>query len=224
MPSGMSNFFTNEMFCLAVFDCFFSKHRYPIATMLCQSLASVVVGLECIFRLSPDVYCDTMGAAFTYPLAKLLCGCHIVAYTHYPIISTDMLQQVRDQRPNHNNSYSISTSISISAAKLVYYKIFAHAYTFVGSFAEKVMVNSTWTANHISQLWKLDSKSNEDQLAATGILPISHVSRKKLFIVYPPCNTAHLQEISLGDGATRRRVILSIGQFRPEKDHMLQLK
>lgn len=199
--------------------------------MLCQSLSSVIVGLECILRRNPDIYCDTMGAAFTYPLAKLLFGCHVVAYTHYPIISTDMLQQVRDQRPNHNNSSSISSSVSISTLKLVYYKTFARAYSFVGSFADKVMVNSTWTANHISQLWKLDLIIDEGQLHTNSAVstPIeistsSHRPGQQLHIVYPPCNTAHLQEIPLGDDASRKRVILSIGQFRPEKDHLLQLK
>ena len=56
--------------------------------MLFQSLASALVGLECILRFTPDVFCDTMGAAFTYPVAYYLCNAIIVAYVHYPIIST----------------------------------------------------------------------------------------------------------------------------------------
>ena len=61
--------------------------RYKRFTMLMQSLGSVVVGLECLLRLTPDVYFDTMGAAFTYPVARLLCSCRVLAYVHYPIIS-----------------------------------------------------------------------------------------------------------------------------------------
>ena len=56
--------------------------------MLFQSLASALVGLECILCFTPDVFCDTMGAAFTYPVAYYLCNAIIVAYVHYPIIST----------------------------------------------------------------------------------------------------------------------------------------
>lgn len=56
--------------------------------MLFQSLASILVGLECILRFTPDIYCDTMGAAFTYPAAYYLTGAKIIAYVHYPIIST----------------------------------------------------------------------------------------------------------------------------------------
>lgn len=62
--------------------------RYPVCTMLFQSLASVLVGLECILRFTPDIYCDTMGAAFTYPATCYLSGAKVIAYVHYPIIST----------------------------------------------------------------------------------------------------------------------------------------
>lgn len=62
-------------------------YRYKRFTMLMQSLASVLVGLECLLRHTPDVYFDTMGATFTYPAARLLAGCRVLAYVHYPIIS-----------------------------------------------------------------------------------------------------------------------------------------
>ena len=204
---------------------------YPVATMLFQSVASIIVGLECIIRHSPDIYCDTMGAAFTYPLAKALCGCLVVTYTHYPIISSDMLQRVREQRPSHNNDRLISGSVSISAAKLLYYRMFASAYSFVGSFADLVMVNSSWTEGHICRLWRLnrDSKGMQPDNATDIASPSDTLSGsachgKALVKLYPPCNTTHLQGIPLGDISSRRRVVLSVGQFRPEKDHLLQLR
>lgn len=40
-------------------------------------------------------------------------------------------------------------------------------------------------------------------------------------IVYPPCDTSEHRR--LGVGVMRQRCILSIGQFRPEKDHVKQL-
>ena len=210
---------------------------YPIATMLFQSLASVVVGLECVIRLTPDIYCDTMGAAFTYPLTKILSGCIVATYTHYPIISSDMLHRVREQRPAYNNDGIISRSTSISAMKLKYYELFACAYTFVGSFADKVMVNSSWTELHIAQLWNLHvdverkdgephqgSCNNRIRIDKRSVDPKGKSSRKTVVKLYPPCNTTHLQSIPFGDSASRKRVVLSIGQFRPEKDHNLQLR
>lgn len=62
--------------------------RYPVATMLFQSLGSIVVGIECLCRLSPDIYIDTIGAAFTYPLLRWFSTTRVVAYVHYPIISS----------------------------------------------------------------------------------------------------------------------------------------
>jgi alpha-1,2-mannosyltransferase len=212
--------------------------------MMFQSFASVIVGMECICRCTPDIYCDTMGAAFTYPVAKLIGQCHVVTYTHYPIISSDMLQRVRDQRPAHNNDDVIARSVTISAFKLVYYRLFASAYSLVGSYADKVIVNSSWTAKHISQVWGLDNDSEiiesdrKYNMAKTARkLAAGHdiscdqrqkegnqKNRKSLVKIFPPCNTTHLQEIPLVGKKSRRRVVLSIGQFRPEKDHMLQLR
>jgi len=62
------------------------------------------------------------------------------------------------------------------------------------------MVNSTWTKNHIIELWGEASSP---------------------CVVYPPCNTESFRE---GSQADRTRTVLSVGQFRPEKDHELQLR
>ena len=62
--------------------------RYPFLTMLCQSLASMVVALECLWLLAPDILCDTTGAPFIYPIAKYIGRCTVLAYIHYPIISS----------------------------------------------------------------------------------------------------------------------------------------
>lgn len=48
-------------------------------------------------------------------------------------------------------------------------------------------------------------------------------------LVYPPCNTAELQRLPLqrapgGEGAQGRAAVISVGQFRPEKAHRLQLE
>lgn len=72
--------------------------------MICQSLASIVVGIECLFRFTPDIFCDTTGVPFSYPVAKLLANCLVVSYTHYPIIS-----QVRKRE----HVYSLSEPIDL---------------------------------------------------------------------------------------------------------------
>lgn len=64
------------------------------------------------------------------------------------------------------------------------------------------MVNSSWTENHILQLWDVPFKTHR---------------------VYPPCEVGHLKNLQ-HTGKGDEFVILSVGQFRPEKDHPLQLQ
>ena len=161
-----------------------------------------------MLRLTPDIFIDTTGAAFIYPIAKYLLNCKTIAYVHYPIISSDMLKKVRDQRPSYNNNERIATNLTISRVKLIYYQLFAQLYRFVGLFADIVLVNSSWTYNHISQLW-YDNKNHN-----------------RISLLYPPCNTTKLESIPLllSSKSKRDRLIVSIGQFRPEKDHKLQIE
>lgn len=65
-----------------------------------------------------------------------------------------------------------------------------------------VMVNSSWTKKHIRQLW----------------WKLSDAKR-----VFPPCNTKTLQSLPL-ERRLKRLYLVSVAQFRPEKDHGLQLE
>jgi len=172
-------------------------------SMIAESIATVKLALAALNKFTPDIYVDTTGAAFTFVAAKILAGCKVAAYVHYPTISTDMLNMVWEQRPSYNNNSKITQSRAKTAVKLVYYSLFAVAYGSIGSLADLVMVNSTWTCNHIKYLWRLAAW------------------RGKIHIVYPPCDTRSLEVLPLDD---RERVVLSIGQFRPEKDHTLQIR
>jgi len=174
-------------------------YTYPRFTLLGQSIGSMLLAWEAINKLNPRVFIDSMGYSFTYPIFKYFGGSQVACYVHYPTISTDMLNLVYERRPTYNNQSGIAGSQLKSRAKLLYYEIFAKIYGFMGSRADAIMVNSTWTKNHIVALWKLPQKTH---------------------IVFPPCNTTEFQQIKLEN---RQKFIISIGQFRPEKDHNLQL-
>ena len=81
-----------------------------------------------------QVMVDTSGWAFMYPLLRLS-GVRVACYTHYPTISTDMLRRVQTRQAAFNNSSSITGSTLKSAAKLVYYYMFAALYGAVGGCA-----------------------------------------------------------------------------------------
>lgn len=172
-----------------------------------------------------------------------------------------MLKKVREQRPSFNNNERIAQNVTVSSLKLLYYRIFAAMFTFIGFFVDLVVVNSSWTRNHIEQLWRLtDSPVNQQRPKSTQVAKDSSktiesmLSRKprRLVTIYPPCNTAALQTIALRRSPVFRLrsfsqhpllaqqpspalsidladledklVVISIGQFRPEKDHHLQIR
>ncbi|KAK7205821.1 hypothetical protein BZA70DRAFT_237582 [Myxozyma melibiosi] len=172
--------------------------RWPRFTLLGQALGSIPLVYEAISKLVPDVFVDTMGYAFTYPVVSMLLDIPVGAYVHYPMISTDMFDQL---------------SLVRQFPKYVYWRFFALAYAFAGMFADIVMANGTWTYNHIRRVWWLNNLARV----------IADRSKKLDFmILYPPCATKELQAFPVD--TVRQPIVLSIAQFRPEKRHELMLE
>ncbi|XP_037034204.1 GDP-Man:Man(3)GlcNAc(2)-PP-Dol alpha-1,2-mannosyltransferase-like [Bradysia coprophila] len=161
------------------------EHRDPFFNLLGQCLGSMVLGMEALLRYQPDVFIDTMGYAFTYPIFRYIGGCRVGCYTHYPVISTNMLKL------EHQSWFAWM--------KLFYYRMFAKIYGCVGRSAHTVMVISSWTEKYITDLWNVRTHR-----------------------VYPPGDVASLKKLKHID--SDQIVIISVGQFRPEKDHPLQLQ
>ena len=178
---------------------FLESNSYPKFTLILSSLGSLIPAFEAMQILKPKILIESVGFAFIYPLAKLF-GSKVIAYVHYPTISSDMLGRVEQRVAAFNNNTIVANSNILSSIKLVYYRGFSLLYGFAGSFSDVVMVNSSWTLNHINQIWSIQNKTK---------------------IVYPPCDTSNLLEFSL-EG--RKRIILSVSQFRPEKNHKLQIQ
>ncbi len=53
--------------------------RYPYATMLLQSLGSLLLGLEALAHAAPAILLDSMGYAFVLPLFRYFGGCQVAA-------------------------------------------------------------------------------------------------------------------------------------------------
>lgn len=177
---------------------------YPHFTLVFQALGSIILGLEALWRCVPDFYLDSMGYAFTYPVFQVLAASKVACYVHYPFISTDMLDRVSNRSSAFNNASIIASSSLLSSGKWLYYWIIAKLYGFVGRFSELTMVNSNWTKNHILDLWGADDRT---------------------VLLYPPCGSEKELKMLRGVGcAKRQKLIVSIGQFRPEKNHALQLE
>ncbi|KAI8471407.1 MAG: hypothetical protein J3K34DRAFT_384792 [Monoraphidium minutum] len=175
--------------------------QYRHFTMIRQAVGSVRLGWEALSRRVPQLFIDTTGWAFTFPLAKLA-GCKVACYVHYPTVSTDMLGRVWSRQVTYNNDESISGNSLKSTVKVAYYQAFALLYGFCGAFADVVMVNSSWTAAHIQSLWW---------------------GGRRPALVFPPCDTEELRQLPL-DRRLKHLYLVSVAQFRPEKNHRLQLE
>lgn len=195
--------------------------KYPVMTLLGQSLGSIVLGFEALLKFQPDIFLDTMGKfclkikteafnlssipgyAFTYPIFKYIGKSKVAAYTHYPTISTDMLRRVANRTLAHNNASHVARNPFLTMMKLNYYRLFSALYGVVGRCADTVMVNSSWTENHILAIWNAQFKTHR---------------------VYPPCEVKDLKELAHVPSSDGKIYILSVGQYRPEKDHPLILQ
>ncbi|KRG06812.1 GDP-Man:Man(3)GlcNAc(2)-PP-Dol alpha-1,2-mannosyltransferase isoform X1 [Drosophila mojavensis] len=176
--------------------------KYPHFTLLGQSLGSIVLGLEAICKFPPDIFIDTMGYAYTFPIFRYLAGSRIGCYVHYPLISTDMLRKVQYRQSSFNNKAYVARNPFLTWIKLTYYRLLSRAYKWVSCCSETIMVNSTWTENHIVELLNVPLKTHR---------------------VYPPCEIEHLKKLEHIEN-NDEIIIVSVGQFRPEKNHPLQLQ
>ena len=186
--------------------------KYPRLTLVLQT---VVGGLLMFYEVALANNCcgtivDTVGVPFLYPLLRIFCGTTIVTYTHYPSISSDMIGRVESRESTYNNNSEVASSTAKTTLKLWYYYAFSCFYWMCGQFVTETMCNSSWTRNHIQVMWG---------------------TRKKRHLVFPPCNVnqhlANNEAYTVGGkrkGARSDKLVVSVAQFRPEKDHSLQLR
>lgn len=185
---------------------------WPRATLLGQSLGSLILAWDAFSLVVPDVFVDTMGYAFSLGLSKWLFGnVPSGAYVHYPTISIDMLKSLDPDSPLGSQGVNAGQGVGLRGfLKRNYWHAFAWLYSKMGATIDVVMTNSTWTQAHITSLWgpgRRDANKND---------PIA--------VVYPPCAVEELEEavqVSAESEAKRGKVLLYIAQFRPEKNHQL---
>ncbi|KAH7099632.1 mannosyltransferase [Auriculariales sp. MPI-PUGE-AT-0066] len=185
---------------------------WPRFTLAGQSFGSMVLAWEAMSNLIPDLFIDTMGYAFSFHVVRTLGGIPVAAYVHYPTISSDMLARVASRKAWHTNTGAIASSSVLSYAKLAYYYVFAFFYAQALRKATFLMVNSTWTKNHVDAILV---STNSWLATFTGFLldPFGKNYKIKTRTVFPPCDTTKIARQSL-EG--RERIILS--------DHPTQIR
>lgn len=162
---------------------------YPILTLLGQAIGQAILGYEAISNLMPDVFIDTTGLAFSFPVVSWFAKIPIVAYVHYPFVQSAML-----------NSLHAKITKPKTVIKYLYYTALTLAYKFVGSYADVVSVNGTWTKNLLN--WSQSKR-----------------------IIFPPCAVQDFKAPNSTESEPSKRSpsFVYVAQFRPEKRHALAL-
>ena len=194
--------------------------RYPVLTMLGQSVGSILLAFLCLVTFLPDVFIDTTGFAFTYPVAALLGRCRVAAYVHYPTISTDMLSLVREQRPSYNNDQAVAGSSLKSKIKLLYV-FFVVVYVFVCSSTSDFLyltLNNTLFSNSNSYYYGFALLYGACGCFVSLVMVNSswtkgHIQTlwrlvgPKIWTVFPPCDCSSFQVGIIGERIKSRHSI-----------------
>ncbi|KAJ2893554.1 GDP-Man:Man(3)GlcNAc(2)-PP-Dol alpha-1,2-mannosyltransferase [Zalerion maritima] len=186
--------------------------RWPHFTLLGQSFGSVIMVLDALSMAVPDIFIDTMGYAFAVGFCKFLFRrMPTCAYVHYPTISTDMLDSLNPESRVGGQGINAGQGVGLrGVAKWIYWMAFAKLYSRVGASVDVVMTNSSWTQNHIQKLW--------------GPYRRLKPERKPITVVYPPVSVKEMEstiQVSAETENRRKKALLYIAQFRPEKNHEL---
>lgn len=131
---------------------------------------------------------------------------HVFLNSFMVVYSNDMLNKLNSK--SYNNSDLIAKFPLLRTIKSIYYKNLINIYGFAGKCCDLAMTNSTWTNDHITKLWK------------------SSCSSYGVKIVYPPCDLSPFSNLNLErkESLDVKIKIISLSQFRPEKNHRLQIE
>lgn len=168
-------------------------------TLCMQMIGQIVFAFEIITKVYSETIVDTTGLPFTYFVLKILGRANMVAYVHYPLISGDMISDIQNSVAGVHSRGFLSKFKIMRHFKVLYYYIILFLYKFNGFFVDLAFCNSTWTFNHMKNIWK-------------GV---------KSTILYPPCSTK-LYETNHSN-LNRKNIMVSFAQFRPEKRHKMQV-
>jgi len=177
---------------------------YPVFTIVGQIIGTMKLAIEAVQLYQPDVFIDSMGLAFAFWIVKcVLPNCQVMAYVHYPFVSVDMLRDVYKREASLNNSRRVADSAILSGGKYIYYKILIYLYGKMGQCCDYAWTNSTWTTNQMKMVW-----------------PTYNTVDNEIVKLFPPCQVTPFLAMKLNK---KENIIMSFAQFRPEKQHKMQL-
>lgn len=172
----------------------YSDH-WTIFSRYLEALSHYLVTFTALDKFMPDVFVETFTAHFSPVAAKLVNpNLKVITYVHYPFTSPQVI----------SDYWSVVTDSTLGwkarlfgGLKLGYHYGLYLLYKFMGFFSDVCYTNSSWTQRHMVGNWG-----------------------DKCQVLYPPCN---VDEFWSQDYTGKKKTVVSLGQYRPEKRHDIQL-
>lgn len=172
----------------------YSDH-WTVFSRYLEALSHFLVAFPALDKFMPDVFVETFTAHFSPITAKLLNpNLKVITYVHYPFTSP---QVISDYWSSVTNSELGIKARLFAGLKLGYHYGLYLIYKFMGYFSDVCYTNSSWTQRHMVGNWG-----------------------DKCQVLYPPCN---VDEFWSQDFNNKKKTVVSLGQYRPEKRHDIQL-
>lgn len=172
----------------------YSEH-WTVFSRYLEGLSHYLVAFRALDVYMPDIFVETFTAHFSPIAVKLLNPkLKVMTYVHYPFTGPHVLEAYLNEAMD--DLQGVKSRI-FAAIKYVYHGGLYYLYKWMGSFSDVCFTNSSWTQKHMEANWG-----------------------DKCEVLYPPCN---VDEFWNQDFKTKDKVVVSLGQYRPEKRHDLQL-
>jgi alpha-1,2-mannosyltransferase len=173
----------------------YSEH-WKFFSRYLEAASHALVAFEALDRFMPDIFIETFTAHFSPITAKLLNPkLKVITYVHYPFTSPTVIKEYFETMLQPG--VSLKTRL-FAAVKLVYHYGLYLAYKVMGLFSDQCYTNSSWTQRHMEGNW----------------------GEGACQVLYPPCN---VDEFWSEDYSGKQPLVVSLGQYRSEKRHDVQL-
>lgn len=172
----------------------YSDH-WTIFSRYLEGLTHYLVAFQALDKFMPDIFVETFTAHFSPIAVKLLNpNVKVITYVHYPYTSPQVISEYWDGMMD--SARGIKARL-FSGLKLGYHYGLYLLYKLMGYFNDVCYTNSSWTQRHMVGNWG-----------------------DKCQVLYPPCS---VDEFWSQDYNNKKRTVVSLGQYRPEKRHDIQL-
>jgi alpha-1,2-mannosyltransferase len=182
-------------------------NRFKSSSYLIQILLQTLVSLEILIKCPCYHIFDTTNLPFVYYVLKYFSKCRIICFYHCPYLESSVVNYVKMKKPFFER---------FNIFKKHYYNLIFKYYVKNGEMIDFLIFNSSITKLGILNIWKI-----RNYVTLNTPCNIQLYDEKDYYL-----NTTKPSSFKYSEqrGLQRENTIVSFSQFRPEKDHLMQIR